>query len=142
MFDRGNKLAGAVLWLPPVLGHKAVAPYKGDNFIDRISTAANARKATLEKFRARPGPNDPAVVARQAARQAVSDAREARVAARCADAVRQATEEAARVAEQAAREAEEARRAAEQVACGVVLEAERKAARDARYAARKARQRR
>ena len=65
-----------------------------------------------------------------AARQAVSDAREARVAlryaARHADAVRQAAEEAARVAELVTREAEEVRRAAEQVACSVVLEAERK----------------
>src|SRR5207253_4266160 len=57
-------------------------------------------------------------------------------AARHADAVRQAADEAARVAEQAAGEAEEARRVAERVACNVTLEAERKAARDARYVAR------
>jgi hypothetical protein len=120
-----------------------MAIYKGDNFIDRMSVAANAKRATLERFRARPGPNDPTVVERQAARQAVSNAREARAAARHAarhaDAVRQAAEEAARVAEQAAGEAEEARRAAEQAACNVTLEAGCKAARDARYAARKAR---
>ncbi len=54
-----------------------MSAYKNDNFNDRLATAANARKAALEKFRARPGPDDPAVLERQAARKAVAVAREA-----------------------------------------------------------------
>ena len=106
--------------------------YKDKDFGERLSTAAAARKATLEKFRAKPGPDDPAVAERRAARQALVVAREARLAER----------EAARKAEkarEAAREEEAARQAAEQTDRDVALEAERKAARDARYAARKAR---
>jgi len=93
-----------------------MSAFKNDHdFNERMSTAAKARQALLEKFRARPKPDDPAVVERQAARLATRLARDARAAER----------KAAREAEQAAREA--------------ALEAERKAARDARYAARKAR---
>jgi hypothetical protein len=106
--------------------------YKDKDFGERLSTAAAARKATLERFRAKPGPDDPAVAERRAARQALVVAREARLADR----------EAARKAEkalEAAREEEAARQAAEQTDRDAALEAERKAARDARYAARKAR---
>lgn len=117
--------------------------YKDDNFAHRMNAAANAKRTMLERFRARPGPDDPAVIEQQAVRHAVSDAREARAAtrhaARQADATRQGAEEAARVAEQVVREAEEADRVAEQAAGNAALEAQRKAARDARYAARKAR---
>src|SRR5437764_10557517 len=114
-----------------------MAGYKDDNFSDRMNTAAKAKRATLEKYRARPGPTDPAVIERQAARKAISDAREvraaARQAARQADAARQAIEEAGRVAEQLAREAEEADRVAQKAARDVALQAQRKAARGARY---------
>ena len=34
--------------------------FKGTSFDDRLSAAANAKKAELEKFRARSGTNDPA----------------------------------------------------------------------------------
>ena len=116
---------------------------KNANFGNRMNAAAAARKAMLERFHARPGPDDPAVQEQQAARKAVSDAREVRMAeraaAREAEAQRQAAEQAAKAAEQAAREAEDQRLAAEAAAQAVALEAERKAARDARYAARKAR---
>ena len=109
---------------------------KNAHFGDRLSAAAAAKKAMLERFHAMPGPDDPAVKEQQAARKAVSEAREIRIAerkaAREAEAQRQA-------AEQAAREAEERRLAAEAAAQAVALEAQRKAARDARYAARKAR---
>ena len=109
---------------------------KNAHFGDRLNAAAAAKQAMLERFHARPGPDDPVVVQQQAARKAVSDAREIRMperkAAREAEAQRQA-------AEQAAREAEERRLAAEAAAQAVALEAQRKAARDARYAARKAR---
>jgi hypothetical protein len=50
-----------------------------DDFNERMSTAAKARQALLEKFRARPKPDDPAVVERQAARLATRLAREARM---------------------------------------------------------------
>lgn len=106
------------------------------NFDDRLSAAAAAKQALLERFRARPSPDDPAEIARQAALKAISDAREARAAER-----RAAKEaEAARIAaEIAARKTAEQIAAAEAKARAAALEAERKAARDARYAARKAR---
>ena len=116
---------------------------KNANFGDRLNAAAAAKKAMLERFHAMPGPDDPAVKEQQAARKAISEAREIRIAerkaAREAEAQRQAAENAAKAAEQAAREAEERRLAAEAAAQAVALEAQRKAARDARYAARKAR---
>ena len=129
---------------------------KKTSFDDRLNAAANAKKAQLEKFRARSGGKDPGFAERQAARQAVGVARDARAVgrntARLAGIAREADEQAARdaaakaeqaardaaaEAEQAARDADVARQAADDVA----LQAERKAARDARYAARKARPR-
>jgi membrane protein involved in colicin uptake len=111
------------------------------------ATAANAKKAMVERFRARPAEDDPVNVERKAARLAVSQARDARIATReaerRADAERQAAEqkvreeEAARMAvEQAERDAVERRAEGDRA---VDLLAEQKAARDARYAARKAR---
>jgi hypothetical protein len=110
---------------------------------DRLQTAAAAKRALLERFLARPSPDDPAAKERQAALKAVSDARDARrmerQAAHEAEASHRAAEVAAQAAEQAAREAEEKRLAAEAAAQDAVLAADRKARRDARYAARKAR---
>jgi hypothetical protein len=106
------------------------------NFDDRLSAAAAAKQALLERFRARPSPDDPSEIARQDALKAIADARDARAAerkaAKDAELARLAAEEAARkaAAEAAAKEAK---------ARTLALEAERKAARDARYAARKAR---
>jgi hypothetical protein len=115
--------------------------FKGTSFDDRLSAAANAKKAELEKFRARSGTSDPAFAERQAARHAISVARDARTAernvSRLASVAHDAAEKAAVEAEQTARDAE----VATQVAHDVALQAERKAARDARYAARKARPR-
>lgn len=106
------------------------------NFDDRISAAAAAKKALLERFRARPSPDDPAEIERQAALKAIADAREARAAerraAKEAELQRLAAEAAARKAAEIAAAQEAKRQAA-------LLEAERKAARDAKYAARKAR---
>jgi Family of unknown function (DUF6481) len=99
------------------------------NFDDRLSAAAAAKQALLDRFRARPSPDDPAEIARQAALKAISDARDARAAER--KAAKEA--EAARIAAELA-----AQKRQEQIAAAE-LEAERKAARDARYAARKAR---
>jgi hypothetical protein len=106
------------------------------NFDDRLSAAAAAKQALLERFRARPSPDDPAEIARQAALKAISDARDVRTAER--KAAKEA--EAARVAAEAAAQRERERLAAvEAKAHAAAAEAERKAARDARYAARKAR---
>jgi hypothetical protein len=72
---------------------------KADDFNERLSTAAKARQASLEKFRVWSGPDDAAVLEPQAARLATSHARDARKAARAA--------EAARLEEEAIREAAE-----------------------------------
>ena len=79
--------------------------FKGESFQDRQAAVIEARKALLEKFKSRPGPDDPAVKAREAERRAVAEAREKRAAEREAarlakeaeDAARKAAEEAARL---------------------------------------------
>jgi hypothetical protein len=108
--------------------------FKEPSFADRQKAAQEARKNILEKFRAKPGLDDPAVMQRQAEREAQAadraKAKQLREAAKAEKKLRDA-EAAQQAAAQLAREKEEA--AAKEVA----LEAERKAARDARYAARK-----
>jgi len=116
-------------------------------FGERLSTAAGAKRAALAKFQARPGPDDPTVQERHAARAAVNAARDTRVAER--EAARASAAEAERIAreerkaqaalENAARMEREAIEAVENAEREAVLETERKAARDARYAARKLR---
>jgi hypothetical protein len=119
---------------------RTMSAHKGDKFNERLENSASAKKALLEKFRAQPKPDDPAVIERDAARAAAAAAREARIAerkaARAAEAARLEAEAARAAAEQAAREAEEK---AQEEARRIALEAEQKAARDARYKARKAR---
>lgn len=101
-------------------------PFK-DSFQDRLSRANDARTAALEKLRAKP-PLDPAIVAERQAAQAAREAAQAEARAKKQAAIAQA-------------KAEKAARAAEAEAKKPVpkTEAELKAARDARYAARKAR---
>ncbi len=94
------------------------------SFQDRIDAAAQAKNQALDRLRAKP-PMDEAVVA---ARQAARDARDAR------EREKRAAKEAAKAEAEAKLEAE--RKAA---AVPVPTEAERKAARDARYANRKKR---
>jgi hypothetical protein len=104
-------------------------PFK-DSFQDRVGQAAEAKRKALEKLRSKP-PVDPAVAA---ARQEAARQREAR-----AEEKRAAKAEKAKAAE-AARAADEAKAATEAAATKPPpTEAERKAARDARYAARKSR---
>ena len=120
-----------------------MARFKNANFDERRSAAEAAKKVKLEKFRALTAQINEGAAERLTARQAIIAARDVRAAER--EAVRLATE--ARAAEnQAAREmalkAEQAERDAsvvEQAEREVASAAERKAARDARYAARKAR---
>jgi hypothetical protein len=119
--------------------------FKEKGFSERLGAAAEARKAQLEKFRAKPGPDDPAVIERQAARRAAAIAREARAAERKTAKAQATAKEAERhdaeQAERAMREADALRESADQAARDVTTLAEQKTARDARYAARKARQR-
>ena len=102
--------------------------FKEPSFADRQKAAQEARQNILDKFRSQPGPDDPAVKQRQAEREAVAVDR---AKAKVAEQKRRDQESAAAAAAQIAREKEEA---AEREAA---LEVERKAARDARYAARK-----
>jgi hypothetical protein len=121
----------------------------GNKFTDRAAAAANARKAMAEKFlaNAKYDPADPAVVAREAKRKAILEARVVRDAERAKRKAEQAAAEAAqRAAEEAARQEQlrqealareaEAQRLREEAE---KLEYERKLERDARYAARKER---
>src|SRR5271168_1076091 len=100
--------------------------FKEPGFADRQKAAQEARKNLLNKFRSQPGPDDPAVKARLAEREARAVERakviQAREAAK-AEQKRLEEEAAAAAAAQALREKEEA--AAREAA----LEAEQKAAR-------------
>jgi membrane protein involved in colicin uptake len=95
------------------------------SFTDRKANSSAAKQALLERFKARPGPDDPIMQQRRAERQAIADARavrDAEKAAARAEAERLAVIEAARLAEEerlaeiareVARKAEQARRDAE-----------------------------
>ena len=103
--------------------------FKEPSFADRQKASLDSRKNLLKKFHSKPGPDDSSVLQRRAEREAHAADRATRVAAK---------------AEQKARDAEAAteqlvREKAEASAKETALEAERKAARDARYAARKGR---
>jgi hypothetical protein len=127
---------------------------KNASFADRLSAAAEAKKAQLERAaQARSAAESPEAVERRRAREEVKVARDARIAERKAaklasEACEAAAQAAAQAAEAAAREValkadQEARDAefAERTAREGADEAERQAARDARYADRKARKR-
>ena len=119
---------------------------KHQQFTERLSTAASARRAMLEKFQAKrtvEDVDDPAVRERRAAQEALRAARETRRAER--EAARRATQErlsAERLARKAAereqrlaqeeqRRAQEAREAAERAELEAALERERRSAREA-----------
>jgi hypothetical protein len=118
--------------------------FQEPDHLQRQSAAAAAKQAMLQKFRA--ASEDPEVARRHAARVAMNEARLIRIAeVETAKRAREAelAEQAARAAElaaQAQREAEkaEALLAAQSAERAILLKAEQKAARDARYAARKA----
>ena len=106
---------------------------KGAEFGDRAKASADAKAELLKRFHARPDANDPARVARDEERGRTIDARNLRVSER----LRLKEEEEAR--QRLAAEAELARLAAEAEAAKEALLTEQKAARDRRYALRKAR---
>ena len=114
--------------------------YREKSFGERMNASAAARKATLERVLSRPGAGDPAVIAQREQRAAVVAAREARAAARndakFAAQERERLETEARLARE---QKEAAEKAAQDALRATALAAEQKAARDARYAARKAR---
>jgi hypothetical protein len=122
---------------------EGMAIFKNANFDERRNAAEAAKKAKLEKFRALTAQISEGASERLATRQAIVAARTSRAAERAAAqlaeearaAKDQATREMALNAEQADRDA----RGAEQAERDVASAVQRKAARDARYAARKAR---
>jgi hypothetical protein len=124
-------------------GSDGMAKSNNANFEERRSTAEAAKKAKLEKFRSLSAEIDRGATERLAARQVINEARAIRAAeretARLANEARLAEETAAREEALKAEQAECDAQVAEQAAREIALAAERKAARDARYAARKAR---
>ena len=121
---------------------------KEPGFVERLKTAAKAKQAQLEKLRATAQVTDAQSAERQAARIDVAESRRIRAAER-KEATRAAAEvrDAQRAAEKAkqaqALVEERARKDAARVAqanADAALKRDQKAARDARYAARKARQ--
>jgi hypothetical protein len=122
-----------------------MAAFKDQTFQERTALAAKAKQAALDKLRAKP-PVDEAIVAQrraaaEAREQAQAEARAAKLAAReqAAADKRQRAIEAAQAAEAAAAAAAAAAEAAKPYKPKMPTEAEMKAARDARYAARKKR---
>lgn len=119
-----------------------VPPSKFDHgHQERTKAAAEAKRAAVEQFRQRAeAANDPEVMARRAAAAASQAARQAKRAE--AQELRKLRAEEERVAKAAAAAAAIAAAEAEKIAAKARAEAllkEQKAARDARYAARKAR---
>jgi hypothetical protein len=102
--------------------------YKDPSFQDRVGRAAEAKQKALEQLRAKP-PVDEAVLAERTA---------ARQAKEAADAEKRAARKAADQQAKADKAAEVARQKEADTAIKPT-EAELKAARDARYAARKSR---
>ena len=115
--------------------------YKGTNLSDRLKNSKQAKQLLLQKASEAPKPDDPTLAAQRAAAQAKAMAREAerlqRIEAKAAAAREKAEQKAAAVAALAEEEKRLAQQTAEQQAAKA---AEQKAARDARYAARKKRQ--
>ena len=98
--------------------------YKESSFQDRIERAAEAKKAALDRLRSK-APVDPEAAAERAAKRLAREAAEAE------------KREAKRTAEREAKAAKAA--AATAAPAAVPTDEDRKAARDARYAARKKR---
>ena len=106
--------------------------YQGPSYQDRMERAAEAKQKALDRLKARPALDEEALAAR----------REAGLAREAAQAEKRAARKAAKeeeAAHKAARADEAAVRAEENEGGRIATEEERKAMRDARYAARKAR---
>lgn len=113
--------------------------YKIPNFNDRLGSAAKAKQAALEKFKAKPGPSDPEFQARQAERVRIEAERQTRREVAKLEKQRlEAEAAAAHEAELLAKKAAEQAAYEEEIRAQEELELKQKAIRDARYAARKA----
>ena len=99
-----------------------MASFKDPSFQDRAGQAAEAKQKALEQLRLKPLPDEKTIAERKAA-----DERRQTAKAHKADAKKAAAQAALDAKAEVAAEA----------AAPVITEAERKAARDARYAARK-----
>lgn len=121
--------------------------FKEASLAERQDAAAKARKAALENFRNKVAANDANFPQRQQALKAARQARETRAAEREATRAQRESEKAAqaereqeaRLAAERESKARSAREKAEKAEREIALQAEGKAARDKRYAARKAR---
>lgn len=109
--------------------------FNDKNFNMRLAKASEAKQAMLRRAQ-KPPADDPRVLQRKAERQALVAAREARSEAKARAAMERAAREEAEQAEQAAINKRKAR---EEADLAVALQADQKAIRDARYAARKKR---
>ena len=109
--------------------------FKEKGFGERREAAAKAKDAALQIFTARKAEDDPAALARKAARLEAAKALEAREVERKAKELEAKAQRAAEKAAKLAEAGQEAEKAEERKAA---LAVEQKAARDARYAARKA----
>ncbi|HEX3982585.1 MAG TPA: DUF6481 family protein [Acidisoma sp.] len=122
-----------------------MAGFKTNSFIDRRDAALKAKQALLEKFQARPTGEHPRLVALAEERKRIAEARAIRDAEReqrrQEDMARQAEDELRRMAEEEERIAAEMAAAEATRLAELELKEKQKAARDARYAARKLRRR-
>ena len=120
-----------------------MAIYREKDFTERRNAANEAKKALLDKFKARPADDDPEVQARKAERQAILEARAKREAEKARLKQEKLAREAAERAVREAAEAEARRIAEEKAAAERALreaeENERIALQLAEEAARKAR---
>ena len=113
---------------------------RGNSLSDRIENKMRAKQALLERLSKMPKPDDPEVIARKAERAAAAERRRIAKAEREAAKVQAEREREEREAAEKIAEAERAAKLArEEADRQVALLAEQKAARDARYAARKKR---
>ena len=111
---------------------------KAPDFVERRNAATNAKKTALEKFRVHAG--DPGLAERQAERVAVAGERSSAKKAREIEKLERKARDAELAMEaKRAADAQAERTLAETASRELALQTERKAARDARYAARKAR---
>ena len=113
-----------------------MAGFKDPGFEERRAAAQRARDGALEKLRAKP-PADEAALAERAAKRAAKEAAEAEKRRLAREAREEERAAKRRAAEEAAAAAEAAEIARKTPAKHQMSETEKKALRDARYAARK-----
>jgi hypothetical protein len=129
--------------LPGFLEGKSMKDLNHVGFAERLKTAAKARAKQLERARGNARASEAGAGERDVARRIRASEREERAAAKAAAAVelkaRRVAEEASRVLAEKEAIAARKRELEEAAARDKSLHLEQKAARDARYAARKAR---